>query len=101
MPDASLKIDLNSCLATNPHLVLRIEDDDCALLFDPDSGRVQMLNGTAVDVWRLLDGKRSVREVIDALKNLYEGMDAGAGRQVLALVESLSSCGAVGVWEQG
>jgi len=100
VPDVTLRIDLDSCLAVNPHLVLRIEDDDCALLFDPDKGRVQMLNSTAVDVWRQLDGKRSVRQVIDALKCLYDGIEADAARQILALLESLSACGAVGVWEQ-
>ena len=101
MFDAIPYVDLDSCLAVNPNLVLRIEDDDCALLFDPDNGWVKMLNGTAVDVWRQLDGKRSVRQVIDALSDLYEGFDADAARQVLGLVESLFSCGAVGVWEQG
>ena len=100
MPETTLKIDLDSCLAVNPHFVLRIEDDDCALLFDPDNGRIQMLNSTAVDVWQQLDGKRSVREVIDTLKSLYDEIDAEAVKQVLTLVENLSYCGAVGVWEQ-
>lgn len=100
MPEAILPIGLNSRLAVNPDLVLRIEDDDCALLYDPVNGRVQMINGTAVDVWRQLDGKRSVREVIEALKALYDGIDAEASQQVLSLIENLASCGAVGVWEQ-
>ena len=60
MDNNELKIDMDSRLAVNPGLVLRIEDDDCALLFDPDNGKVQMLNSTAVDVWKLLDGKRSL-----------------------------------------
>ena len=100
MNNELLKIDLNSRLAVNPNLVLRIEDDDCALLFDPDNGRVQMLNSTAVDVWKQLDGKLSLQEVIDNLQNLYEGVDESAAQQVLALVETLAGLGAVGVWEQ-
>ena len=100
MNNELLKIDLNSRLAVNPNLVLRIEDDDCALLFDPDNGRVQMLNSTAVDVWKQLDGKLSLQEVIDNLQNLYEEVDESAAQQVLALVETLAGLGAVGVWEQ-
>ena len=100
MNNELLKIDLSSRLAVNPNLVLRIEDDDCALLFDPDNGRVQMLNSTAVDVWKQLDGKLSLQEVIDNLQNLYEGVDESAAQQVLVLVENLAGLGAVGVWEQ-
>ncbi|MCK4509334.1 MAG: hypothetical protein KAU27_12365 [Desulfuromonadales bacterium] len=50
MNDNLLKIDLNTRLAVNPTLVLRVEDDDCGLLFDPDNGTVQMLNDTAIEV---------------------------------------------------
>ncbi len=95
-----LKIDLDMRLAVNPNLVLRIEDDDCALLFDPDNGRVEILNCTAVEIWQQLDGKRSLHEVIGRLEEIYDGFDEDATRQVLALVNSLAGLGAVGVWEQ-
>lgn len=100
MNDNLLKIDLTTCLAVNPNLVLRVEADDCALLFDPDNGRVEMLNSTAVEVWQQLDGHRSLHEIIENLKESYDGIDESATRQVLALVNSLSNIGAVGVWEQ-
>lgn len=95
-----LLIDMETCLSVNPNLVLRIEDDDCALLFDPDNGRVQMLNATAVDIWRLLNGSRSLKDVVDCLKERYEGFDDSGESQVLALTERLANLGAVGVWEQ-
>ena len=51
------KISLGSRLVTNPNLVLRVEDDDCGLLFDPDLGRTLCsvmheagLEGLSVDV---------------------------------------------------
>ena len=94
------EINLETCLAVNPNLVLRIEDDDCALLFDPDQGSVQMLNCTAVEVWQQLDGERSLHEVIETLKNLYDGIDDVAVQQILSLVKNLVDLGAVGVWEK-
>jgi hypothetical protein len=94
-----LHIDLDTRLSVHPGLVLRIEDDDCALLFDPDNGRVQMLNRTAVDLWNLLDGKRSLRDVINCLSDIYDGVDDAAVKQILTAAETLSSLGAVGVWK--
>lgn len=100
MPNSGLKIDMHSCLAVNPGLVLRIEDDDCALLFDPDNGKVQMLNSTAVAVWQLLDGKRSLSQIIDCLGSTYEGIDDSTALQVLGFIKSLAELGAVGELEQ-
>jgi len=100
LPNSGLKIDMDTRLAVNPGLVLRIEDDDCALLFDPDNGKVQMLNSTAVAVWQLLDGQRTLSQVVDCLGSMYEGIDDATARQVLGLMESLAKLGAVGVWEQ-
>lgn len=101
MNDDKLNIDQMTRLAVNPNLVLRIEDDECALLFDPDNGRVQMLNSTAVSIWEMFDGKRSVQEIIEMLKGMYDGVDDEAVRQIMATVETLAGLGAVGVWEQG
>lgn len=100
MNEQPLTIGLDSRLAVNPNLVLRIEDDDCALLFDPDNGSVQVLNQTAVEIWRHLDGRRSLRQVLASLRDSYEEMDAVADQQVLDLVNTLWELGAVGVPEQ-
>jgi len=94
------KINLETCLAVNPNLVLRIEDDDCALLFDPDRGSVQMLNQTAVAIWQNLDGQRSLGQVIGDLHDLYEGMDAAADQQIIALVNGLLKLGAIATRER-
>ncbi len=80
--------------------MLRIEDDDCALLFDPDRGSVQMLNQTAVAIWQNLDGQRSLGQVIDSLHDVYDGMDAIADQQIIDLVNGLVKLGAVGIREQ-
>ena len=88
-------IDFDTLLVTNPNLVLRIEDDDCALLFDPDSGSVQILNQCAVEIWQRLDGRCTVREVLASLADIYDEIDAQSENEVLAVVEKLVRNGAV------
>ena len=100
MNDNLLKIDLNTRLAVNPNLVLRVEDDDCGLLFDPDSGTVQMLNDTAIEIWQRLDGKKTLREILNSLQQVYAEISPEADQQVLQLVNQLAAMGAVGVWEK-
>jgi len=97
MTGTSLSIELNSCMVVNPCMVLREESDDCALLFDPDSGRVHLLNPTGVAVWKRLDGRRSLHEVSVSLADDFEGMGPDAEAQVLALVRALADLGAVGL----
>ena len=95
------KISLESCLVTNPNLVLRVEDDDCGLLFNPDSGEVKVLNRSAVEIWSRLDGQRSLRELIVSLGEVFDGMGPEAETQVLQTVNSLLQVGAVAMTEQG
>ena len=86
---------------TNPNLVLRVEDDDCGLLFDPDAGTVKVLNRSAVEIWKLLDGQRSLGELIIALGETFDEMGPEAETQVLQTVDSLLQIGAVANVEQG
>ena len=93
-------ISLESRLVTNPNLVLRVEDDDCGLLFDPDAGTVKVLNRSAVEIWKLLDGQRSLGELIIALGDVFDEMGPEAESQVLQTVDSLLQVGAVALSEQ-
>lgn len=83
-------------LMQNPSFVLREEEDDAALLFDPDTGAVRVLNGTALAVWNRLDGKRDLSQVVADLRDEYEGLDEAAERQVTELLGALRAMGAVG-----
>jgi hypothetical protein len=84
-------------LLANPNLVLREEEDEAAILFDPDSGAVRVLNVTAVAVWKLLDGTRTFDQLLAALGEEFDAMDANAAGQVAKLLNDLAAFGAVGV----
>lgn len=98
MTKTSQTITLDSRFAVNPNLVLREEDDNCGLLFDPDKGSVQLLNRTAVEIWKRLDGHSSLREILSSLDDVFTGVDAEAQEQVLQLARSLTDLGAIGTW---
>ncbi len=56
----------------NPDVVLRDEDDDGALLFNPDTNQVLVLNATAVHVWKHCDGVSSVPAIVTAVKAAFD-----------------------------
>ncbi|HPM82051.1 MAG TPA: HPr-rel-A system PqqD family peptide chaperone [Candidatus Anammoximicrobium sp.] len=84
-------------LIANPNLVLREEEDDAALLFDPETGSVNVLNSTGLAVWRLLDGNRDRAQIMGHLREEFDGLDAAAEEQVAALLKRLVAIGAAGV----
>lgn len=52
----------------NPDANLREEDEDGALLFNPDTDRVQLLSRTGLYIWKLCVEARTVNEIINAFK---------------------------------
>ena len=55
----------------NPIVNLREEDEDGALLFNPDSNRIQLLNNTGFFIWKLCaEGKTSL-ELSEAVRQEY------------------------------
>jgi SynChlorMet cassette protein ScmD len=56
----------------NPSVILREEFDDWAVLFDPDTAEGYALNPVGVLIWKLLDGSRTLDEVVEAVKQNCE-----------------------------
>lgn len=96
MTDKEGLLPTDTILIQSPSFVFREEDDDAALLFDPDTGAVRVLNATAVAVWQRLDGKRDLRRVVADLREEFDGIDAAAEQQVAELLRGLLAMGAVG-----
>ena len=80
----------------NPDIVYRPEGLDGAILFEPDSARVQVLNLTGAYVWEQLDGERALPAICAALAEQFDGAPADAARlhdEVRAFVELLVAIG--------
>jgi SynChlorMet cassette protein ScmD len=73
----------------NPHVILREEFDDWAILFDPDTGHGFGLNPTGVFVWKLLDGKHSMEEMLTVLRRNALDVPQEVGEHLFAFIEEL------------
>lgn len=96
MSDFRQDISMETRLVVNPSLVLREESDGYAILCDPDSGRIRVLNPTAVAIWKLIDGQRTLFEVMGVLRKDFEDLDADAEEQVVELVRELCQVDVLG-----
>jgi hypothetical protein len=69
-----------TCLIANPELVVNQEEDG-ALLFDPERGQVQVLNPTAAFLFGLLDGRRTTGDLVNCLVQEFELDDRRAAER--------------------
>lgn len=81
----------------NPKLMLREEFDDWAILFDPDTAETYGLNPVCVFIWKRLDGRRTIDEILTELRNTCKNVPAEADRHVEAFVDDLLGKGLAGL----
>jgi len=80
----------------NPTMVLREEFDDWAILFDPDTGDAFGLNPTSVFIYKLLDGRHSVEEIIKKVRENFEDVPDDVDAHVNEFIKSLVERGYAG-----
>ena len=85
----------------NPDVILREEDEDGALLFNPDTNQVRVLNATAVFLWHLGDGSKGIPDMVAALKTQFEGVpEKEAEDHVKSFMDDMTANGFIGVAEE-
>lgn len=78
----------------NPDVVLREEDPDGALLFNPDTNQIRVLNATGLFIWKLMDGTKDAPAVVAALKESFEEVpEAEVEGHATAFIDDMSSSG--------
>lgn len=80
----------------NPIVVLREEFDDWAVLFNPDTAAAVGINPVGVAVWKTMDGKRSLKEIVLEIKTSFEDAPEAALGEISAFVDKLAEQGFVG-----
>ena len=81
----------------NPIIVLREEFDDWAVLFNPDTADAVGTNPVGLAVWKLIDGKRSLENIVSEIRNSFEDTPATTCEEIVAFVDTLVDNGFVGL----
>ena len=80
----------------NPFAVLREEFDDWAVLFDPDLDTGFGLDSVGVFIWKHLDGRNTVRDIVSDLRVSCENVPEEANDIVRGYIQSLVEKGLAG-----
>lgn len=70
-------------------VVLRVEDDSFALLYDPESGDRFVLDPVGVRICSCLDGAYGLEEIVAELRAEFDGVPMDAEEQVRAFIADL------------
>jgi SynChlorMet cassette protein ScmD len=81
----------------NPIVVLREEFDDWAVLFNPDTADAMGTNPVGVAVWKRMDGKRSIEDIVSEIKNIFGDTPDAASKEIAAFANTLAEKGFVGL----
>ncbi len=57
----------------NPDVSLREETEDGAMLFNPDTSRIQIINPTGLFIWKQCNGTHTLEAIAQAMAAEYEG----------------------------
>jgi SynChlorMet cassette protein ScmD len=80
----------------NSMVVFREEFDDWALLFDPATGASFGLNPVSAFIWKCLDGKHTISDILSELKEKCEDAPEDADERVEKFINSLIENGLAG-----
>ena len=81
---------------TNPLIVLREEFDDWAVLFNPDTGAAFAIDPVSVFIWKRLDGKSSVQDIVAELRKNCEDVPENAEAHCSAFIDDVVKRGMAG-----
>ena len=81
----------------NQVVVLREEFDDWAVLYNPDNAEAVGTNPIGVEIWKNLDGKRSVGDIITGIKQEYNNVSKNADTEIHDFIQELLQHGLIGI----
>ena len=95
---AKIEMSIKELLVRNPDVVLREEDPDGALLFNPDTNQIRVINPTGLFIWKQCDGKKNLPAIISALKDAFDGVpEKEVAGEVKTFVDDMRANGFLGV----
>ncbi len=91
-----------NCFLRNPDVVLRETDpEEGALLFNPDTNQVKVINITGLFIWQQFSEARTLDEVISEVKKEFTDVPLEQITQdVKEFVDGMSASGFIGTVER-
>ena len=91
-----MELSADSRPIANPDLILREEFDDWAILFDPVAADAFGFNPVAVFIWKRLDGRHTLADILSELQAEVEEVPPDAAEHMHEFVNDLVKRGYVG-----
>jgi hypothetical protein len=95
-PGAHTRVTVPNRPIPNPAAVRDDGEDGWTLLVNPDTAGAMAVNATGVLVWSLVDGKRTIAEIIAAVKDRFPNAPDTVAEDVRALLTKLAEEGFIG-----
>ena len=81
----------------NPDIVLREEDEDGGLLFNPDTNQVKVINTTGLFIWQQCGQARTLDEIVAEVQKGFDEVPAEqVAQDVQDFVEGMVATGFIG-----
>ena len=90
------KMEMSARPLINPSVIERQALDGEAVLVNMDTAAALALNATGVVVWQLLDGQRSVEQIIAAVERHFRDVPDSVAKDVTALLYTLAEDAFIG-----
>ena len=81
-------LSLKSCPTPSPDVIDRITSGEVVLVI-PDRGTIKVLNEVGTSIWKLINGKRSIQEIVNNLCKTYNVDPADAEIDTLEFINEL------------
>jgi hypothetical protein len=90
-----------SHLIRNPDVLLKEEDEDGALVFNPDTDKILVLNPTGLFIWNRCDGNIRLEDLVTSVRRSFSSVpEEQVGGDVRGFVEKMIAEGFIGVMEE-
>jgi hypothetical protein len=82
----------------NPDVNIREEDTDGALLFNPDTNQVQVLNRSGMYIWKMCEKGCTIPEIVEAIKADFDDVpDEEVEGDVEEFIQAMTNTGFLGM----
>lgn len=84
----------------NPDVVLREEDEDGALLFNPDTNQVKVVNTTGLFIWQQCGVARTLDEIVAEIQKAFDEVPPDeVAQDVKEFIDGMVATGFIGMVE--